>query len=622
MKPPLLLIAVAAALLVPSVARAGDVAFHVQPVPLGARSVAAAEPEKHFNMLALHWSGGGGVEFRTHRLHGGWSGWQSADADTAPDGGTGRTHDGNLVWTGAADRFGVRTHGRVSGLRAYELWSRVEAVPGRTTAGTTEPPVVTRAQWGANEEIVRAKPLVAPSLRLAVVHHTAGTNTYTRAQAAAIVRGIQAYHVLGNGWNDIGYNFLVDRFGTVYEGRGGGMERPVIGAHAQGFNTGTVGIALIGTFQSATPPAAMQSALVHLLAWRLDVAHLDPLGRIAYTSGGNAKFRAGRVVVLNAISGHRDTGPTECPGNVAERLLPRIARRVAVTGLPKIYGPTVIGIIGGPIRFRARLSSPRAWTVRIVDGAGAIVATGSGVGRAVDWTWASGGAGAGPFTWSITTGSALPASGRLGAAAPVVPTPVSPLLTGLAVTPRVAAPAPDGTGGTVAVGFHLGTAATVGVRVADDRGAVVLVAADEQLPAGQASVPLAVDALADGRYRLVATAAAGSRVATKAVDLVVDRTLTGLVVTPALLTPNGDGVDDAATFTFLLAASVPLRLDIEAHGAVLATPYQGQPPAGSVSLTWDGTQAGVPLPPGAYTAVVTVTDSLGEVGYPVPVTLG
>ena len=79
------------------------------------------------------------------------------------------------------------------------------------------------------------------------------------AQAAAILRGIEVYHVKSNGWNDIGYNFLVDRYGTVYEGRAGGVDRNVIGAHALGFNTGSVGVAVMGTFTSAAPPAAVET---------------------------------------------------------------------------------------------------------------------------------------------------------------------------------------------------------------------------------------------------------------------------------------------------------------------------------------------------------------------------
>ena len=90
------------------------------------------------------------------------------------------------------------------------------------------------------------------------------------------MRGIQLYHVQGNGWNDIGYNFLVDRFGTVYEGRYGGIERNVVGAHAQGFNTGSVGVAVSAPSSRERPRACGREALERLLAWRLDVAHADP----------------------------------------------------------------------------------------------------------------------------------------------------------------------------------------------------------------------------------------------------------------------------------------------------------------------------------------------------------
>ncbi len=110
--------------------------------------------------------------------------------------------------------------------------------------------------WGADESIRRGPPSYAADVRFAIVHHTAGRNDYTRAEAPAIVRGIQLFHVQGNGWNDIGYNFLVDRFGTIYEGRFGGVDRNVIGAHALGFNTGSVGIALLGTYGNTKPSPA------------------------------------------------------------------------------------------------------------------------------------------------------------------------------------------------------------------------------------------------------------------------------------------------------------------------------------------------------------------------------
>ena len=114
--------------------------------------------------------------------------------------------------------------------------------------GAPQPPtIITRAEWGADESLVRSRSRTFDPMTKAVVHHTAGSNDYTAAQSAAIVRGIELYHVEGNGWNDIGYNFLVDKYGQVFEGRYGGMERPVVGAHAMGFNTGSVGVAVLAS---------------------------------------------------------------------------------------------------------------------------------------------------------------------------------------------------------------------------------------------------------------------------------------------------------------------------------------------------------------------------------------
>src|SRR6185312_15588347 len=156
----------------------------------------------------------------------------------------------------------------------------------RTLSTAGSPAIVPRLGWNANERIRRAKPRYATALRFALVHHTAGSNSYSRTQSAAIVRAIEIYHVLGNGWNDIGYNFLVDKYGRIYEGRYGGIDRNVVGAHAQGFNTGSVGVALMGTYTSRAPTAARRS-LEALLAWRLDLAHVDPRGTLTYISGGN-----------------------------------------------------------------------------------------------------------------------------------------------------------------------------------------------------------------------------------------------------------------------------------------------------------------------------------------------
>src|SRR3954452_20170116 len=104
-------LAALAALVVPALAHAGEVAMRVQEVPLGPRGLAATRAPMNFNMLAVHWIGGGSGSYRVHRLHGRWSSWVAADADVAPDGGTGRWHDGNLDWTGAANAVQFRPRG-------------------------------------------------------------------------------------------------------------------------------------------------------------------------------------------------------------------------------------------------------------------------------------------------------------------------------------------------------------------------------------------------------------------------------------------------------------------------------------------------------------------------------
>jgi flagellar hook assembly protein FlgD len=608
----LLLAAVLATLALPATAGAGNVSMLVQEVPLG-RALAASPRGVNFNMLGLHWIGSGAVAYRTRTLHGRWRPWRDADADDR----TGAWHDGNLDWTGGSSGVQYRTRGDVRRLRSYELWSRVLGVPTRSVASAGEPAIVTRGGWGANEEIVRAAPLIASVLRLAVVHHTAGTNSYTRAQSAAIVRGIEVYHVKGNGWNDIGYNFLVDRFGTIYEGRGGGIDRNVIGAHALGFNAATVGVSMMGNFSSVAPTPAQQTALVRLLAWRLDVAHIDPRSTVVYTSGGNAKFHAGKVVTVRAISGHRDTGPSECPGAAAYALLPRIAQRVAAAGLPKLYAPTVIGSLGGPVRFQARLSSALAWTVVVADRSGKTVASGNGTGTLVDWTWRSNTAPKGTYAWTINAPGIRVATGTLGGGG-AQPTPKLSL-TNVAARPGIVGPAADGTGGTTTIGFTLGGPAHVTGVAVDANGATVAQVLDEDAPAGDQVFLWDASALPDGRYRLVLTAAAGTKRVTKAADLVVDRTLTGLQASPTVLTPNGDGVDDTLTLSFSLTQDVPVRVDVEQAGVVLATLFQGQPGLGSHTVTWDGTANGAPVPDGRYQVVVTVADALGDVQIPVTI---
>jgi hypothetical protein len=630
-----LLIAIAVVLALPAAARAGLVTMTAREVPLSARSLQSASVPMPFNMLGVHWRGSGGVEYRTRATDGHWRAWQAADADSGPDAGSRESHpawhDGNLDWVGTSVGIEFRTAGAVSRVRAFYLWSKVTTAARRTLSLAGFPAIVPRSGWFADEKILRAKPHYASTLKFAIVHHTAGTNSYTPAQAAAIVRGIEVYHVKANGWNDIGYNFLVDRYGTVYEGRGGGIDKNVIGAHSLGFNNSTVGVSLIGNFEHASPPPAMQSALVHLLAWRLDIAHIDPLSSVVYTSGGNAKFHAGTVLTLQAISGHRDTGPTECPGRFAYALLPALTRRVSLTGLPKLYSPVVSGSLGGPVRFQGRLSSSRPWTVTVTDDSGAVVAQGKGTSATVDWTWSSSGAANAPYSWSIGAGAfVLPASGTIGVKliapppAPAAPPVITNPLTGLTASPAMVSPNADGTGGYVTVDFQLGAPAAVTVKLASPVPAtavpLTLLAAD--LPVGDNSFSWSLAAVPDGRYQVVVTATPkGGAPTTQSATVTVDRTLTGYSVTPALISPNGDGTNDAATFVFTLAQPVPVQLIVQSLGGFVGTVFSGTLGPGPQSVVWSGTVNGAQVPDGVYQAVAVVSDGLGNVTFAAPLTI-
>lgn len=188
------------------------------------------------------------------------------------------------------------------------------------------PSIISRAQWGADESMKCGDPRYDKGVRAAVVHHTAGSNDYAPQDSAAIVRAAYAYHTRTLGWCDIAYNALVDKYGQVFEGRAGGMDRPVEGGHTGGFNTDTWGVAMIGDFQ-VTPPTDIQIRTTgRLLGWRLGLDHVDPKGFLQLTSAGGAytHFPRGTTPTLPTIFTHRDVGNTECPGDAAYAAMDQI----------------------------------------------------------------------------------------------------------------------------------------------------------------------------------------------------------------------------------------------------------------------------------------------------------
>ncbi|WP_030326873.1 peptidoglycan recognition protein family protein [Streptomyces flavochromogenes] len=176
------------------------------------------------------------------------------------------------------------------------------------------PKIITRKGWGADESIREKGFVYTKSIKAAFVHHSATGNNYTCAQAPSVLRSIYRYHVQSSGWRDFGYNFAVDKCGNIYEGRAGGVAKPVLGAHTLGFNTNSMGIAVLGTFTKSTPPAAVVTAVARLTAWKLGLHGVNPKGSAYLVSGGGNLYKKGSTVKFNSIAGHRDGFATECPG--------------------------------------------------------------------------------------------------------------------------------------------------------------------------------------------------------------------------------------------------------------------------------------------------------------------
>ncbi|MGW8984612.1 peptidoglycan recognition protein family protein [Streptomyces parvus] len=176
------------------------------------------------------------------------------------------------------------------------------------------PGIITRKGWGADEKLRERQFAYTKTVKAAFVHHSATGNNYTCKQAPSVLRSIYRYHVKSSGWRDFGYNFAVDKCGNIYEGRAGGVTKAVLGAHTLGFNTNTMGIAVLGSYSSTNPPAAAVTAVSKLTAWKLGLFGANPKGKVTLTSGGSNKYKAGTKVKMNVISGHRDGFATECPG--------------------------------------------------------------------------------------------------------------------------------------------------------------------------------------------------------------------------------------------------------------------------------------------------------------------
>ncbi|MGP6175253.1 N-acetylmuramoyl-L-alanine amidase [Corynebacterium sp. A21] len=205
------------------------------------------------------------------------------------------------------------------------------------------PNVISRAGWRADESLRCSSPTYDDSVSAITIHHTAGSNNYTEAGSAAQMRGYYKYHASTLGWCDIGYQSLVDKYGNIFEGRAGGLNKAVQGAHAGGFNQNTWAISMMGDYSNVTPSAATIQAVGELAGWRASVAdaQFDPTGSDVHYSEGTsyAKYPYGAAVTLPNIFAHRDVGNTACPGNAGYAQMGNI-RSIAKTTYDGIQNGT------------------------------------------------------------------------------------------------------------------------------------------------------------------------------------------------------------------------------------------------------------------------------------------
>jgi hypothetical protein len=314
-----------------------------------------------FNLVGLRWRGRAQprLAIRVRRSGARWSRWAklSSERDDGPDpGGREARHAlaSSPLWVGQADEVQYRASRLLAGARLHFVnvtgtatgADRVRTAirqaantavisvghlfgTGQAQAQGGPPAMVMRDGWGAKDCPPRAAPAYG-EVKAAFIHHTVSINDYSREEAPGIVLAICRYHRNSNGWNDIGYNFLVDKYGTLYEGRAGGIDQPVVGAQAQGYNTQTTGIANIGTYTDVPVSQEAMNSMAALIRWKLPLSGAPTAGTTTLKSGGGDtnRYPSGQAITVDRVIGHRDTNSTECPGNMLYAQLTELRRMV------------------------------------------------------------------------------------------------------------------------------------------------------------------------------------------------------------------------------------------------------------------------------------------------------
>ena len=308
-----------------------------------------------FNLLGMRWRGRAEPEIEVRvRRRGTWSRWQRLEAhsDHNPDSARGEraVRASDPLWVGSARGVQYRLSRPVADLKLHfvRVGGVPQARPAARAAQVGQPAIVRRSEWGASACPPRSAPAYG-EVKAVHVHHTVSLNDYGPEDGPAMVLAICRYHRNSNGWSDIGYQALVDKYGVLYEGRAGGLDKAVIGAQAQGFNAQTAGISSIGdhTGLAATPQTI--NAIASYIRWKLPV-HGQPLsGPVTLVSAGGSltKYGAGAQVRLQRVIGHRDTGATACPGAALYAQLAGL-RALVATGVPTVpaFGTRLSALLG------------------------------------------------------------------------------------------------------------------------------------------------------------------------------------------------------------------------------------------------------------------------------------
>ncbi len=388
---------------------------------------------------------------------GGWGKWTELDMDGehGPDPGSAEA---------AKARVGSDP---LLAVNATKVRVRIDTPTGRVPAGTTltlvdapkssgdgrtgtvtqlanagQPSIISRAQWGADESLRSRAPYYTDNVRAGFVHHTASSSSYSRSGAAAQVRAIYAYHTKSLKHSDIDYNFVVDRFGRLYEGRAGGINRAVLGGHTAGFNEHTFAVVALGNFDTFKPAsadmAAMRDSVARLFAWKLGLSGVSPTATVKLRSAGYIKatrYPKGSIATLPAISSHRMVNYTACPGRYIQEQLPAIRALAASYSKVVVSAPSPVGT---SVPYGTGSVSLASWTTKAVTWTADILSPCSDT-PVRRFTGTTTKAGAIPLTWDLRDSKGarvLPATYTVRVTGAAGGVPVAMVSSTLTVTPK------------------------------------------------------------------------------------------------------------------------------------------------------------------------------------------